>query len=178
MLLSGASKTFEEVLNRLFAGITGSMPSVISGILFLLTAYIGIKLISGLVRRSLRKTLPEDQRPIAEFGSVILSTFLWFGAALTLFKILGMGEIAASLGTATGFIALGVAFAVKDMVADAVAGYYLIKDGDFSQGDRVSLKDGEGVIRDVGLRKSRIETENGLLVVGNSEVEQRWTLKN
>lgn len=32
-----------------------------------------------------------------------------------------MGAVAAGLGTATGFIALGVAFALKEMIADTVA---------------------------------------------------------
>lgn len=35
-----------------------------------------------------------------------------------------MGEIAASLGTAAGFISLGGSYALSNMIADTVAGVY------------------------------------------------------
>ena len=46
---------------------------------------------------------------------------------------------AASLGTATGFIALGVAYALSDMIEDTVAGVYLLRDPDFAVGDTVAV---------------------------------------
>lgn len=47
---------------------------------------------------------------------------MWFSTILLTLSILGFGEIAASLGTATGFVALGVSFALKDVLSDTVAG--------------------------------------------------------
>lgn len=99
-----------------------------------------------------------------------------FGAVLVLLKILGMGEVAAGLGTATGFVALGVAFALKEMIADTVAGVYLLRDPDFNIGDAVETAAVTGTIVRIGLRKTRIreETDN-LVVVSNRDVEKRWT---
>jgi small-conductance mechanosensitive channel len=88
----------------------------------------------------------------------------------------GLGDVAASLGTASGFIGLGVAFALKEMIADTVAGVYLLQDEDFSEGDRVETASVTGRLVSIDLRKTRIETDEGnLVVVANREVEKRWT---
>jgi small-conductance mechanosensitive channel len=115
---------------------------------------------------------------VADLFTTIAAVFLWFAAALTLLKILGMGEIAASLGTATGFVALGVSYALSDMIADTVSGVYLLRDPDFNPGDRVETADVTGVVRQIDLRKTRLEVDEGdTLVVGNSSVEEKWTKK-
>ena len=106
-----------------------------------------------------------------------MSVALWFAAGLALLSVLGLEAIAASLGTATGFVALGVAYALSDMIADTVAGLYLLRDPDFNAGDRVTTADATGVVRSIGLRKSRLELEDGdTLVLANQAVEQRWRL--
>lgn len=87
-----------------------------------------------------------------------------------------MGEIAASLGTATGFIALGVAFSLKEMIADTVAGVYLLRDPDFTVGDVVETAGESGQIASVDLRKTRIEPEDGNRVaLANRGVKKRLT---
>jgi small-conductance mechanosensitive channel len=96
-----------------------------------------------------------------------------------LLKVVGLGDIAASLGTATGFVALGVSYALSNMIADAVAGVYLLRDPDFNPGDKVTTESTTGVVRDIGLRKSRIEIDSGdVVVLANREVEKKWTLQS
>jgi len=86
-----------------------------------------------------------------------------------------MPDIAASLGTATGFIALGIAFALKEMIADTVAGVYLLQDADFNEGDRVTTASVTGTVVGIDLRKTRIKDDNGdLIVVANRDVEKKW----
>lgn len=58
-------------------------------------------------------------------------------------KIVGFGDIAASLGTVVGFIALGVSYALSEMREDVVAGVYLLWDPDFEPGDRVLVDETE-----------------------------------
>jgi len=102
--------------------------------------------------------------------------FLWFGVALTLLKIVGMGDIAASLGTAAGFVALGISFALSNMIADTVAGVYLLRDPDFEIGDRVTVDSVTGTVVGIELRKCRIELDSGdTVVLANKDVEKKWT---
>lgn len=101
--------------------------------------------------------------------------FLWFGVGLTLLKIVGMGDVAASLGTATGFVALGVSYALSNMIADVVAGVYLLRDPDFTPGDRIAADGITGELTAIELRKSRFRNDEGeTVVVANRDVEKRW----
>jgi small-conductance mechanosensitive channel len=101
---------------------------------------------------------------------------MWFSAALITLSILGFSQIAAAMGTAAGFVALGVSLALKDVLSDTVAGIYLAKDPDFNNGDHVKVDGHEGEIVNVGLRKSRLRLEDGnLRVTNNSDIEKKWT---
>jgi small-conductance mechanosensitive channel len=119
---------------------------------------------------------PTEQDLIVDLSVAIVGIFLWFGAALALLKIVGLGEVATSLGTAAGFIGLGVAFALKEMIADTVAGVYLLRDPDFNHGDTVDTASVTGTVTKIDLRKTRIRAEDGdLIVLANRDVEKKWT---
>lgn len=170
---------FEDVITEFLTDIIGTLPHLLSGLLFLVLSYISIKLIRTIIRISLTKIYGTNQELIVDLIDVIVGIFLWFGAALGLLQIIGMGEIAASLGTAAGFIGLGVAFALKSMIADTVAGVYLLRDPDFNIGDTVTTASVSGTITDINLRKTRIRTEtNDLVVIANEDVEKKWTQTN
>ncbi len=167
--------TIDSVTTEFFNGIITAIPNVLSGVLFLILSYVSIKIILAIVRGILSRVYPKDQTLIVDLQVVIVGLFLWFGAALALLKIVGLGEVAASLGTAAGFIGLGIAFALKEMIADTVAGVYLLRDEDFNIGDSVNTASVSGTIRRVDLRKTRIEADNGdLIVLANRDVEKKW----
>jgi small-conductance mechanosensitive channel len=61
------------------------------------------------------------------------------------------------------------------MIADAVAGIYLLRDPDFEAGDTVRVGDMEGVVRSIELRKTRFVVGDDTVVRGNADIEARWT---
>lgn len=165
----------ERVTNEFIGGILDAVPMVMAGIVFLVLAYASIRLILIGVR-SVAKNVYSREPLITDLVVLVAGIFLWFGAALTLLDILGMGDIAASLGTAAGFAALGVSYALSSMIADTVAGVYLLRDPDFTPGDTVTTDSVTGTLTEIGLRKSRIEIENGdVVVLANRDVEKKWT---
>ncbi|WP_440005315.1 mechanosensitive ion channel family protein [Halomicrococcus sp. SG-WS-1] len=164
----------ETSLRELQSGLVDALPRLVTAMLFVTVAYFGIKVALSVVRSALAG-IYSDQDLVVGLFTTIVGVFLWFGAALTLLKILGMGEIAASLGTATGFLALGVSYALSNMIADTVAGVYLLRDPDFNVGDTVTAGGVTGTVRSIELRKTRLEVDGDVVVLGNGEVEGRWT---
>jgi small-conductance mechanosensitive channel len=157
-------------------GVLDAIPNVLSGIVFLVLAYLVIKLVLGVTRSVFDRLYAEDQELVVDLAVTVVGLFLWFGAALALLKIVGLGEVAASLGTAAGFVGLGVAFALKEMIADTVAGVYLLRDPDFNEGDVVETASVTGTVAGIDLRKTRIRSTDGdLVVIANRDVEKRWT---
>jgi small-conductance mechanosensitive channel len=169
----------ETIIESFVADILLAIPKLVSGAIFLAIAYVGIKIITTILRGALDKVYPESQDLIVDVLVLVVSIFLWFGAGLTLLNIVGMGEIAASLGTAAGFIALGVSYALSNMIADTVSGIYLLRDPDFNPGDTVTTDSVTGTVESIGLRKSRVRLEDGdLVVLANRNVESKWTWKS
>lgn len=169
-------ETIVRTINEFVAGVQTAAPRLLSGLVFLTIAYTVIRLLTGALRRTLDSVYPENERLVADLGVTIASLFLWFGVALTLLKIFGMGEIAASLGTAAGFVALGVSYALSNMLADTVAGVYLLRDPDFNPGDEVRTDPVTGTVTAIELRKTRFRNAEGeTVVVANRDVEKKWT---
>lgn len=164
------------VVTEFVSGFVTAIPNLISGLLFLTLAYVFIRVVRSILHSVLGRIYGTDQKLIADLVVTVVTLFLWFGAGLTLLTIVGMEGVAASLGTATGFIALGIAFALKEMIADTVAGVYLLQDPDFNEGDYITTASVTGTITGIDLRKTRIRTDEGtLVVVANGDVEKRWT---
>ncbi|MCO8268904.1 mechanosensitive ion channel domain-containing protein [Haloferax prahovense] len=175
-LTSFLVETLRETVAEFGTAVQDAAPKVLTAVVFLALAYVGIRLILLVVRGVLDGLYPEEQDLVVELGVAVAGVFLWFGAALALLNIVGMTEIAASLGTATGFIALGVSYALSNMIADTVAGVYLLRDPDFNPGDRVKSDPVTGTVSSIELRKTRFENDEGdTVVVANRDVEKKWT---
>jgi hypothetical protein len=155
--------------------IVAALPRIIAGVAFLALAVVLVKLLLVGVRFVLRRSLPGDSPVYRQFVATIIAVFLWFGVALSFLSIVGLDGIAASLGTATGFLALGVSYALSGMIADAVSGVYLLRDPDFQPGDRVRVDDTTGVVKAIELRKTRLDVDGDTVVLANDPVESEWT---
>lgn len=166
----------EQVVQGFISNIQGSLPKVLTGLVFLVLSGAAIHVGRWTVGTALKRLLPGTPEIYRRFILTVLWLFAWFGVALAFLSIVGLGEIAAALGTATGFLALGVSYALSGMIADTVAGMYLLRDPDFNPGDEVTVGDVTGTIRSIELRKTRFDVEGDTIVHGNAEIEKRWTL--
>jgi small-conductance mechanosensitive channel len=156
-------------------GIVATLPKLFTAAVFLAGAFLVITAVRLLLRRVLGGLYPGDEQLVAQFLVLVATVGMWFAAALALLSVLGLEGLAASMGTAAGFLALGVSYALSDMIADAVAGLYLLRDPDFNQGDTVTTASETGTVASIGLRKSRLELEDGdVVVLANGAVESRW----
>lgn len=163
-----------RVLESFVADLMTALPRILDALLFLLVATVVVKTILRVVGYFLRRVLPGESPVYHQFISTIVAIFLWFGVALSTLSILGLTVIAASLGTATGFLALGISFALSGMIADAVAGVYLLRDPDFEPGDTVTAGDVTGEVLTIELRKTRLRVGDDTVVRANAEIEQQW----
>lgn len=171
----GQSGVVWETLDAFGRDVIGVLPEILSGLVFLLLAGVLVKGILFVLRRVLRRVIPGESPVYRSFVVAVVGAFLWFGVLLSFLAIVGLDEIAASLGTAAGFLALGVSYALSGMIADAVAGVYLLRDPDFMPGDTVDIGGTVGVVKSIELRKTRLSVEGDTVVRANAEIEKKWT---
>ena len=163
-----------QAITDFVANLQAALPAIISGLVFLLLAAVLVKAVLFVVKQVLKRTLPGESPVYRQFVATIVAVFLWFAVGLSFLSIVGLEDIAASLGTAAGFIALGVSYATSNMIADAVAGVYLLRDPDFMPGDAVQTSDTTGVVESIELRKTRLTVDGDTVVRGNAEIEKKW----
>lgn len=154
MSLALQTGVVRTAINGFVDNLVAAIPDLLTGLTFLVLAAVLVKLVMIVVRFVLRRTVPAESAIYRQFVATLVFVFLCFGVVLSFLSIVGLEVIAASLGTATGFLALGVSYALSGMLADAVASVHLLRDPDFMQGDRV---DGD------------------TQVSGNAEIERKWT---
>ena len=164
-----------DALGQLYGRVTAALPDLIAGVVFLVVSAVLIKLLMLVVRTVLARALPGEAPVYRQFIAVLVLTFLWFAVGLSFLSIVGLTLIAASLGTATGFLALGVSYAISGMIADAVAGVYLLRDPDFNPGDTVTASGTTGEVAAIELRKTRFDVDGDTVVRANAEIEKSWT---
>ena len=145
-------------------------------ILVLVVAFFVIGLIKRLIRRFLSTTvLPLDAqnllRRIAVYG-------LWFAVLMYVTVELKLEEIFMPLLGASVLVGAAVALAVKNTLSDAVAGIFLLLDRHFNIGDEIETMKYRGEIIDVTLRKTRLKTGEGTIVVlPNGKIDSSgWVL--
>lgn len=166
-----------EVVEVVVSDISSAFPRLAAGFAFLLIAGLGVHGGLKLVRQGILRVLPGDENIVyRRFVGRGVAVVAWFGVLLTFLSIVGLQELAAALGTATGFVALGISYALKDMMADAVSGVYLLRDPDFMPGQRVTAAGVTGEIEQIELRKTRIRLDDDdIVVIANGQIESDWT---
>lgn len=184
VLQSGTSGLFDTLvsitsnaLGRLLSDVVAALPRILAGIIFLVIAALGIKLIKVVLGYFLNQAFPNEPKVYRQFLVAIVMVFLWFGVGLSFLSVVGMEQIAASLGSAAGFLALGVSYALSNVIADVVAGVYLLRDKDFMPGDEVDIGGTVGTVQSIELRKTRLTVNDGedTMVRNNAEIEKKWT---
>lgn len=148
----------------------------IKAILILVVAFIVIGFISRSIRRYLSTTiLPPDTQNILRRTGVYI---LWFIAIMSIMVELNLEKILMPIMGLSVLAGAAVALAVKNILADALAGVFLLLDGHFNIGDQIETMKYKGEIIDVTLRKTRVRIDDGTIVVlPNGKIDSSgWVL--
>jgi small-conductance mechanosensitive channel len=148
----------------------------IKAILILVVAFIVIGFISRSIRRYLSTTIlpPDTQNLLRRTGVYIL----WFIAIMSIMVELNLEKILIPIMGLSVLAGAAVALAVKNILADALAGIFLLLDGHFNIGDQIETMKYKGEIIDVTLRKTRVKIDDGTIVVlPNGKIDSSgWVL--
>jgi small-conductance mechanosensitive channel len=95
-------------------------------------------------------------------GRIINITVIGLGVATILDTV---GVPLTTFVTVLGVAGLGISLAMQDVLKSFVAGTFLLFERPFRIGDEISLKDQRGVVENIGIRTTRLRTENNVQVI-------------
>ncbi len=167
-----------DILNLIIDPIQALLPKLPSIILNLIVGIIIIKILTMIVRHSVRiLKIPNDLRGfIITLAKLISWTFL----VIYTVSSIGFGDLAIMLSGSAVALAFILNNSAGSFLGDVFAGLSLIGDPDFTVGMKVIANDGktEGVIKGIDMRKVRIvDNNNKLHIIPNSVVEKsEWVV--
>jgi small-conductance mechanosensitive channel len=164
-------------LDKIYSSLAQALPTLIFVGAALLGAYIAIYIIQRIVKRVLDKV---DFNPDLEYLAFrAIGWGAWFLVIVWLVGQLGQDEIFATLIAGGTLVGLAVALAVKDSLSDVVGGVLLLGDKHFDLGDTIKVGSTEGEIIEVDLRKTRVKTKDGsIVIIPNAKIDNGgWTLR-
>ena len=113
-------------------------------------------------RRGRAHSLAGTMRTLVKFSAGL------FGAVVALDQLgVNLGAVLAG----AGIIGLAVGFGAQALVKDVISGFFLIFDGALEEGDQVEIGGMSGVVEEIGLRVTKLRSENDQLwYVQNGEI--------
>jgi len=105
-------------------------------------------------------------------GHLFVSAITYAAVIIGLFMILGAwGVQNATLLAAAGILGLAISFGAQSLIEDIFAGLFIIFEKQFLVGDVIQVGSHRGVVKEIGIRITKIEDINGdVLMINNSDV--------
>ncbi|WP_135306012.1 mechanosensitive ion channel family protein [Haloarcula amylovorans] len=161
------------------------IPPVVSAattvVLFIVVFALIYLLGKSLMSRTVEKSLEHrnfDRTLIDLAVSVTVAVVAVVAVALAA-TVAGFGVVLAAFATLAGALALAVGFAAQDLIANFVAGVFIIQDEPFTTGDWIEWNGNAGVVREVQLRVTKLDTfDNQLVTVPNSDLANAALINN
>lgn len=160
-------ETWLGIGERLLAKAVDFLPSLVAALLVLILFLLASRLVSRLLRRILRG--PHVDPALAE---VVVPLVRYTVFALGLIMALSQaGFEVGSLVAGVGVAGLALGLAAQDTLGNLVAGFGILWDRPFRIGDRVTIADTYGQVVRIGLRSTRLRTNDQLdVILPNREV--------
>jgi len=112
-----------------------------------------------------------DSAALTSFGAVsfLVRFTLWVVVALLALDNLGVNVSALVAGLGIGGIAIGLA--LQNILGDLFASLSIVLDRPFSVGDAIRVDDFSGTVENIGVKTTRVRSDNGeLLVFANGDL--------
>ncbi|MDY0295363.1 MAG: mechanosensitive ion channel, partial [Acholeplasmataceae bacterium] len=105
-------------------------------------------------------------------GKLMASVIRYTSFIIAFFLILSAwGVQTPTLLAGAGIIGLGLSFGAQSLIEDIIAGLFIIFEKQFVVGDIVEVNDRRGIVREIGIRTTKIEDLNGdVLIINNSDI--------
>lgn len=136
---------------------------------FAVIYYVGKPILVRMTKRALNAR--NFSSAVVSLGSSIAGAIAVFGGVAVAATVAGFPAILTAFATLAGALALGVGFAAGDIIENFVAGIFILKDKPFEVGDYIEWSGNGGVVREINLRVSKLDTwDNEQLTVPNSDL--------
>ncbi|MEF8894341.1 mechanosensitive ion channel family protein [Halodesulfurarchaeum sp.] len=144
---------------------------------FVIIYLLGKYFMARAVEQSLRRQNFDEK--LIGFGVSVTVAVVAVVSVAVAATIAGFGIVLAAFATLGGALALAVGFAAQDLIANFVAGIFIIRDEPFEVGDWIEWNGNSGVVREIQLRVTKLDTfDNEMVTVPNNDLASTAVVNN
>ncbi len=124
---------------------------------FALLYAVKVLIIATVIQRIIKAVSYQFDSRVKTVGRM-LESFVRYAAALTILyeALLHFGVDSKTLTTGTGLLALVIGLGANNMIADVIAGIFIVFEGDYRVGDIVTIDKWRGTVQEIGIRTTKI----------------------
>ncbi len=149
--------------HHFFHNFTSYIPVILGGIACMVATLFLAAFLSKLISRySLRRT--KDPLISNFIGKIIWAVIFILGTVMAL-GILGLGTISNKILAGAGLTTFIVGFALKDIGENFLSGLILAFSRPYHVGNLIECEAVKGVVKDMTMRQTTVEAENGKIVL-------------
>lgn len=145
--------------------------------LILVGVFLINRAINIIVYRAIKKHLRELDGKKRKRIETLMSVFR--GTSVFVIYLLGFLMILTELGVnispllaGVGVAGLAVSMAARDIIADFIAGFFIILEDQYHVGDQVKIAGVEGRVKEITLRRTVIEDDEGVVyLIPNNQIK-------
>ena len=167
--LFGESSVFNKTVsdNNFVNVLYHKIPALIRSVQIVTIAV----LLSMLLRFIMHKGFAHSNRAIT-IVKLLESFVRWLIAIVAIMMVLhAWGVDTATLLASAGILTLVVGLGAESLIADIIAGIFMVFEGEFQVGDIVVINDWRGTVQEIGIRTTKIVDSGGNInIVNNSEI--------
>jgi len=170
LILQGIPTSVDGILTQ----YGGALLSVaVTALTFIIAFFVIYRIGKSVLVRATKRALNarEFSTAVVSLGSSIAGIVALFGAVAIAATVAGFPAILTAFATISGALALGFAFAAGDIIENFVAGIFILKDKPFTVGDHIQWSGNDGIVREINLRVTKLDTfNNEQVTVPNSDL--------
>ena len=144
------------------------VPSILTSLTAIIGGYVFVWLVGLLIGAILKKVSNKVKTVLTLTRSIIK----WMVIIVVIIIILqAFGVDIATLLAGLGILALIVGLGAQQIIADILAGFFIVFESEFSVGDIVTIDGWRGTVTDIGIRVTKlIDASGNVKIVNNSDI--------
>ena len=147
-----------------FNSILRIVPRIVTSVMILFITLLVLFVVCFIISRIFRNT--PRRITIGKLVNSIIKVVVWVVSVIAILAVWGLnvGALIAGAGVLTLIIGLGM----QSLIADVVAGIFLVCDGTLQVGDIVTIDGWRGEVQEIGIRNTRLVNYSGDIRIANN----------
>lgn len=150
------------------AALNSQLKTIITCLIFIVLIYA----VSKLIRIFFRSQMQKSNR--AKTVITLLDGLVKYGCAIALIMLVlkACGVDTAALWASAGILALVIGLGAQSLIADIIAGIFIIFEGEYEVGEIISIDDFRGTVSEIGIRATKLlDAAGNIKIINNSDIK-------